>query len=73
MGRRDRKGDQLRRKAIAILIAVASFAVALPLSLLGLRSGSAAGGLLFGLPLIGATAASYLAWLKATAVIYVGD
>ncbi len=70
---RSREADQLRRKALAITIALVAFAIAIPLSLFALRSGSVGGGLLFGLPIIAAIAASYLAWLRATTKIYLGD
>lgn len=70
---RSREADQVTRKGIAIAIGLVAFGVAIPLSLYALRSGSLGGGLLFGLPLMAAISATYLAWLKATSKIYMGD
>ncbi len=70
---RSREADRLWRKVMAIAFALAAFAAAIPLSLLALRSGSAVGGLLFGLPVIAAISATYLVWLRATSKIYLGD
>lgn len=56
---------RLRRKTRAIALIVAAFALAIPLSLVGLTIESKAATLLFGFPVLAATCASYVFWQRA--------